>query len=232
MHNVNLLLAALPQDALERLSRFSRPVELALGEVISRPGEVIEYVHFPLTCLISITVTMDDGRTSEAGLVGNREMVGLNAFMGGSESSQTEYITQSPGQAIRIAAEPFLAEFDQNKSVRDVMLRFTQAYVAQLSQNVACNRRHEVPARLARWLMECYQRLQTNDLSITHEFISQMLGVRRAGVTEAAIGLKRIGAIDHSRNSLRITNLELLRGEACECFETLRKEYSRLLQFP
>jgi CRP-like cAMP-binding protein len=225
----NLLLAALPEEVLRRLDRHRRTVDLKNGDVLHRPGEAIRDVYFPLDCLISVTVTMAEARTAEAGIVGSREMVGVNAFMGGWETNQTEYICQSPGQAVRVDAEPFLSEFDRVKAVRDVMLRYTQAYIAQLSQNVACNRLHAIEQRLARWMLECRDRLKSDDLGMTHEFISEMLGVRRAGITETAAKLAALGVIEHGRKMLRVVDASGLEGVSCECFRVIRDEYDRLL---
>jgi CRP-like cAMP-binding protein len=225
----NLLLAALPADVRERLARYMRMVDLKHGEILHRPGQTIEQVYFPHDCLISVTVTMDEGRTAEAGIVGSREMVGVNAFMGGRETNQTEYICQSPGTAVRMEAEPLLSEFDQVKAVRDVMLRYTQAYIAQLSQNVACNRIHSIEQRLARWMLECRDRLGSNDLGLTHEFIAQMLGVRRAGISETAALFQDRGLIEYGRKKLRIIDAERVEEASCECFRVIWDEYDRLL---
>jgi CRP-like cAMP-binding protein len=225
----NRLLDALPEDTRERLAPFQRTVDLELGTVLHRPGQEIREVYFPLDCLISVTVTMREARTAEAGIVGSREMVGVNAFMGGRETTQTEYVCQSPGSAVRVEAEPLLGEFDRVKAVRDVMLRYTQAYIAQLSQNVACNRLHTLEQRLARWLLECRDRLGSDDLGVTHEFIAQMLGVRRAGITETATGLKERGLLEYGRKQLRVIDPAGLEGVSCECFRVIREEYDRLL---
>lgn len=226
----NVLLAALPEDVRERLARTSRTVTLKQGQVLHRPGDHIESVYFPLDCLISVTVTTVDIRTAEAGIVGSREMVGLNAFMGdGRETNQTEYVCQSPGDAVRVPAEFLLEEFDRNKAVRDVMLKYTQAYIAQLSQNVACNRLHSMEQRLARWMLECRDRLQVDDISITHEFIAQMLGVRRAGISETAAALQERKLIEYGRRSLNIIDPVGLEAASCACFRVILKEYDRLL---
>jgi CRP-like cAMP-binding protein len=225
----NLLLAALPNDVRERLKFNSRIVDLKEGDVLHRPGQEILDVFFPLDCLISVTVTMDEARTAEAGIVGSREMVGVNAFMGGRETTQTKYVCQAAGTAIRMEAGPLLDEFDKVKAVRDVMLRYTQAYIAQLSQNVACNRLHTIKQRMARWILECRDRLKADDLTPTHEFISQMLGVRRAGITETAAELQQLGLIESGRKRLRIVDRAGLEKESCECFRVILGEYDRLL---
>lgn len=225
----NLLLAALPQDVRERLERHARTVNLTEGDILHRPGQEIRDVYFPLDCLISVTVTMAEARTAEAGIVGSREMVGVNAFMGGQETTQTEYICQAAGTAVRVEAKPLLDEFDRVKAVRDVMLRYTQAYIAQLSQNVACNRLHSIKQRMARWILECRDRLKADDLTPTHEFISQMLGVRRPGITETAAELQKLGLIEYGRKRLRVIDPSGLEKESCECFRAILDEYNRLL---
>ena len=126
-------------------------------------------------------------------------------------------------------AEPLLREFNEVKAVRDVMLRYTQAYIAQLSQNVACNRLHTIEQRLARWLMECLDRLKTEDLTMTHEFLAQMLGVRRAGVSETAAKLQELGLVEYGRSKIRVIDSAGLEQVSCECFGVIRKEYDRLL---
>ncbi|HEY3076964.1 MAG TPA: Crp/Fnr family transcriptional regulator [Burkholderiales bacterium] len=223
------MLTTLPGKVRDRLGRYARTLDLKQGEILHHPGQAISHVYFPLGCLISVTVTMAKPQTVEAGIVGSREMVGLNAFMGGRETNQTEYICQVPGAVVRIEAKPFLREFNRVKPVRDVMLRYTQAYIAQLSQNVACNRLHSIEQRLARWMLECRDRLRSDDLSLTHEFIAEMLGVRRAGVSESAAKLEDHKLIEYGRKKLRITDAAGLERVSCECFRVIRQEYDRLL---
>jgi CRP-like cAMP-binding protein len=227
--NANRLLWSFPPEIRDRLLHRMQTVRLEQHEVLQRPNTLIEYVYFPLDCLISITVTMRNGDTSDAGLVGSREMVGINAFMGGAESTQTTYVAQVPGAAIRIAAEPLVQEFNRSQPLRDVLLRYTQAYLAQLSQNVACNRQHRIEERLARWLLESRDRLQSDELELTHELLSQMLGVRRAGVSESLAALADQGLLHPGRGTVSILDQERLQGASCECYEVLRDEYDRLL---
>ena len=225
----NLLLAALPGEVRERLSPHMKTVRLTLREVLHRPGKTIKDVYFPLDCLLSVTVTTVEGRTAEAVVVGNRELAGVNAFMNGRETSQTGFVCQVPGDAVRVAAKPLSDEFDNVKAVRDVMLRFTQAYIAQLSQNVACNRLHNTEQRLARWLLECRDRLGSKDLALTHEVIAEMLGVHRPGVSEACGKLQNRGLIRLGRKAIRITDPSGLEAASCECYRVTRDEYDRLL---
>ncbi|MBD2565597.1 Crp/Fnr family transcriptional regulator [Nostoc linckia FACHB-391] len=206
-------------------------VELSSGSILNRPNETINEVYFPLTCLISVTITMMDGMTVEAGVVGSREMVGINAFMGGRETTQTEYIVQVPGKAMKMKADLLLSEFDTNKSLRDVMLKYTQAYMAQISQNVACNRLHTIEQRMARWLLESSDRLASDELFLSHEFLSNMLGVRRSGVTETAQRLQEKGLIQCSRKKIKIIAPQSLEETSCECYGVIKDEYDRLLRF-
>ena len=225
----NRLIDALPQDVTLGLQRSFERVSLERGQILHHPGETIRHLYFPLDCLVSITVTMRGGKIAEAGAVGNREVVGVNAFMGGSETNQTEYIVQIEGDAMKIEAQPLLDAFDSNKAVRDVFLKYTQAYIAQLSQNVGCNRLHNVEQRFARWLLEVYDRIQTMDLRLTQEFIGEMLGVQRPTVTDIAKRLEGQGLITVQRGLIRISDLPGLERIACECYTVVKEEYDRLL---
>ena len=225
----NRLLDALPQDVTDGLQHYFERVTLPRGQVLHHPGDTILHLYFPLGCLVSITITMREGKTAEAGAVGNREVVGINAFMGGSETNQTEYVVQIEGDALKMEAQPLLDAFDSNKAVRDVFLKYTQAYVAQLSQNVGCNRLHNVEQRFARWLLEVYDRIDTTDLRLTQEFIGEMLGVHRPTVTEVATRLEAQGLITVQRGLIRISSVEGLERVACECYAVVKEEYDRLL---
>ena len=199
----NLLLDALPRELYRAIEpRFER-LTIRRGTVLHEPGNVIRHLHFPLTCLVSITITMREGKTAETGIAGNREMVGVNAFMGGSETTQTRYTVQVPGEVLRIPSEPLLEAFDRNKGVRDVLLKYTQAMIAQISQNAACNRVHDVRQRYARWLLEVRARVHSDELRLTHEFAAEMLGVRRATVTDMAALFADEGLIEVNRGGLR-----------------------------
>ncbi|MBW4680851.1 MAG: Crp/Fnr family transcriptional regulator [Microcoleus vaginatus WJT46-NPBG5] len=225
----NRLLTALSGEVYEKLAPHLKLVSLERGKILHLPGETIRDVYFPLDCLISITITMKDGSTAETGVIGNREMLGVNAFMGGRETTQTEYIVQIAGSAMKLDAAVLLDEFNRNKELRDLMLRYTQALIAQISQTTACNRLHVLEQRFARWLLESQSRVESDELLLTQEFLGDMLGVRRAGVTQAAQKLQEKGVICYSRGCVQITEQQGLEAASCECFETVGDEYDRLL---
>jgi CRP-like cAMP-binding protein len=225
----NCLLDALSPELYEKLAPNLKRVSLKQGEILHHPGETIEALYFPIDCALSITITMSDGSTAEAGIVGRREVIGINAVMGGSETTQTEYIVQIAGSAMKIDARILLEEFNRNNELRDVLLRYTQALIAQISQTTACNSLHVLEQRLPRWLLEAQDRVNSNDLKLTQEFLSDMLGVRRAGVTQAAQKLQENGLIEYRRGLVQILDKGRLEEAACECFGTVREEYDRLL---
>lgn len=225
----NLLLARLPAEVYLRIEPHLKPMSLARDTIIHAPGELIRELYFPLTCMISVTIRMSDGRTVEAGAIGSREVVGINAFMGGRETTHTEYIVQIPGDALKIASNSLTDEFNRNTEMRDLMLKYTQAFIAQISQNVACNRLHTLNERCARWLLEVRDRIESDTFPLTHEFIAEMLGVRRTGVSEAARKLKEDGIVEYRRGEIKIISLEALEAASCECYAVLKDEYDRLL---
>jgi CRP-like cAMP-binding protein len=229
METGNLLLDCLPPDVMERLRVQLAPVELDLHRVLHRPGEEIRHLYFPTTCLISITIRTSSGVTVEVGAAGSREVVGINAFMGGRETTQTEYIVQVAGSALRIDPEPMKTEFDRNTEFRTVLLRYTQAMIAQISQNVACNRLHQIDARCTRWLLEVRDRVRANAFLLTQEFIAEMLGANRASVNHSMAALREKGIIDYTRGDVSLLDIERLSELTCECYSVLQGEYDRLL---
>ncbi len=229
MGKENHLLASIPNDAYQKLAPHLQYVSLQQGQRLHEPGETIKEIYFPIDCLLSITITMIDGTVVETGLIGCREMLGINAFMGGRETTQTDYTVQIAGSAIKADAQMWRKEFDYNPELRNVLLRYTQAFIAQVSQTAACNRAHLLEHRLARWLLEAQARIQSDDLRLTHEFMATMLGVRRAGVTQAAQNLQDKGIIRYRRGHIHILNQGRLEAFSCECFRTVKDECDRLL---
>lgn len=225
----NMLLDAMPRDAYSSIAHRFETVALERGVVLHEPGQTIDHLYFPIDCLVSITVTSAEGKTVETGACGNREVVGVNAFMGGRETTQTKYNAQVAGRALKIEAEPLKDAFNENRSMRDVLLKYTQAFIAQISQNAACNRLHGLEQRYARWLLETRDRVQTDDIQLTQEFMSEMLGVQRPSVSLIAGEFQKRGLITITRGLTRIVDASGVASLSCGCFQVLADEYDRLL---
>jgi CRP-like cAMP-binding protein len=224
----NHLLAALPPDAYERLRPHLEPISFSLGEVVYESGGHMRYVYFPTTSHISLLYTMIDGSTAEMGLVGQEGVVGIALFMGG-ETTPNRAMVQGGGAAYRMKASAMLDEFKRGGEFQHLLLRYTQALITQISQTAVCNRLHSVEQRLCRWLLMTHDLAQTDELEMTHEFISNMLGVRREGVTVAAQRLQEKGMISYVRGHIQILDREQLLTHVCECYQVVKAEHARLL---
>jgi CRP-like cAMP-binding protein len=224
----NRILAALPPEEYERLAPHLEPVEMALGEVLYRPNEPISHVYFPNRGTVSIICTFEDGKSVEAGMVGNEGMFGVCVFLG-SVTSPQEAVVQLPGHALRMRADVLRAEFKRGEHLQDLLLRYTQAFIIQIAQTAACNRAHPIDGRLSKWLLMCQDRAQATELQLTHEFIAVMLGTRRAGVSEAAGKLQDEGAIRYKRGTVNILDRQKLEAHTCECYKITKREFDRLL---
>ena len=225
---VNRLLAALPDAEYQRLIPHLEHVWLPFQKVLYEVGEPIEYVYFPHRAIVSALSTMEDGSMVEVGLVGNDGIVGIPAALGDNIATTTTTV-QVPDSAMRMKASVLKSEFGRGGVLQNLLLRYIQALFALTSQNAACNRLHHLEERLARWLLLVYDRVESNELPLTQEFISQMLGVRRAGVTVAANTLQQAGLIRYTRGKITILNREELQAASCECYEFINGEYARLL---
>ncbi|HEY8204511.1 MAG TPA: Crp/Fnr family transcriptional regulator [Pyrinomonadaceae bacterium] len=224
----NRLLAALPADEYERLSANLRPVSFSLGEVVYEFGGQLDYVFFPTTSIISLLYTMENGSSAEMGLTGNDGIVGIALFMGGG-TMPNRAVVQSAGGALKMKAKTLQDEFALGGKFQQLLLRYTQALITQISQTAVCNRLHSVEQQLCRWLLLSHDRLQTDELVMTQELIADMLGVRREGVTVAAGRLQDDGAISYVRGHIQILNREKLEETVCECYRVVKEEFDRLL---
>jgi CRP-like cAMP-binding protein len=225
---VNRLLAALPEAEYQQLVPLLEYVPLPLKQVLYKRGESIEYVYFPHRAIVSLVSTPEEGSNVEVGLVGNEGIVGIPAALGDNIATTTAMV-QREDSGMRMEASLLKTEFQQGGSLQNLLLRYTQALYAQTSQTAACNGLHQLDEKLARWLLLVCDRVESNELQLTQEFISQMLGVRRAGVTEAANRLQTAGLIRYTRGRITILNRQELEAASCSCYGIIKGEYDRLL---
>ncbi|MDZ8224965.1 Crp/Fnr family transcriptional regulator [Nostoc sp. ChiVER01] len=225
---VNKLLAALPTSDYERLVPHLKLVSFPTRQVIYEPGEPITQVYFPQNAVISIITTMKDGSTVEVGIVSNEGMVGIPVILGGNTTT-TKAFVQIGGAGMQVDADVIRTEFNQGGAIQKLLLRYVRVIYTELTQSCACNRLHTLEERLARWLLTVSDRLESEEFPLTQEFIAQMLGVRRSGVTVAASSLSRAGMIRYQRGQINILNREDLEATSCECYRVIEQEYARLL---
>ena len=223
----NHLLAALPEDDLLRWLPQLESVVLPLGKVLYESGGVQTHVYFPTSAIVSLLYVMENGAPAEIAVVGNEGVVGISLFMGG-ESTTSRAVVQSAGRAFRLNATAMKSEFNR-APVLHLLLRYTQALITQMAQTAVCNRHHTLDQQLCRWLLLRLDRLDDNTLVMTQELIANMLGVRREGVTEAALKLQRAGLISYSRGRIEILERAGIEHRSCECYAVVKKEYDRLL---
>jgi CRP-like cAMP-binding protein len=224
----NHLLNALPQAEWERWQPQLEMVDMPLGQVLYESGRALSHVYFPTTAIVSLLYVMEDGASAEIAVVGHEGVVGISLFMGG-ESTPSRAVVQSAGRGVRLRAQVVKEEFNRSSAVMHLLLRYTQALITQMAQTAACNRHHQLDQQLCRWLLLSLDRLQGNELVMTQELIANMLGVRREGVTEAALQLQRLGLIRYARGHITVLDRAGLEARSCECYEVVRKEYDRLL---
>ncbi len=224
----NHLLAALPAAEAARWLDGLKPVQLDLGMVVYESGRQQQYVYFPTTSIVSLLYVLEDGSSAEIAVVGKEGVVGVSIFMGGG-STPSRAVVQSAGLGYRLSAHLMTEEFERSGPVLHLLLRYTQALITQMSQTAVCNRHHSLDQQLCRWLLLSLDRLEDSELMMTQELIANMLGVRREGVTEAAIKLQRAGLIRYARGHITVLDRPGLEQRACECYDVVRKEYQRLL---
>jgi CRP-like cAMP-binding protein/PAS domain-containing protein len=217
----NRLLAGLPAREYERLLSGLEPIKLTYGEVLHEPGEQLRHVYFPSDCLVSLLTVVEGHRALEVGLVGREGMVGTRLVLGITASS-VRALVQGTGTAVRMTSARFLKEFRRSPALQRALFQFTDALMLQITQTAACNRFHVVEARLARWLLMTRERLPSGEFRLTHEFLADMLGVRRAGVSSAASTLQRRKLIRYQRGVITIIDQQGLEAAACSCYRDVR----------
>ena len=223
----NHLLASLPDAEWQRWLPHLEYVDMPLGQVLYESGSTLSHVYFPTTSIVSLLYVMESGASAEIAVVGNEGIVGISLFMGG-ETTPSRALVQSAGQGYRLTSQMIKEEF-KRPPVLHLLLRYTQALITQMSQTAVCNRHHSLDQQLCRWLLLSLDRLQGNELVMTQELIANMLGVRREGVTEAALKLQKAGLIEYARGHIKVLDRLTLEQRCCECYAVVKTEYDRLL---
>lgn len=224
----NWLFHSIPSPEWESLVPFIEEVDLPLGKVLSESGFKMDFLYFPSTAIVSILYELESGSAAEIAVVGNEGCVGVCIFMGGL-STLSRAVVQSAGKGYRIKASAILEEFNNAGPVMHLFLRYTQALITQMTQTAVCNRHHTLDQQFCRWLLLSLDRLGSNELAMTQELIANMLGVRREGVTEAALKVQKAGLIKYARGHITILDRPGLEKRTCECYQVVKTEYERLL---
>ncbi|KHK55326.1 Crp/Fnr family transcriptional regulator [Ralstonia sp. A12] len=224
----NHLLSVLPAEEWSRIAPGLVLVDMPLGHVLYESGDRPDYVYFPVTCIVSLLYVMENGSSGEIAIVGNEGLIGIAIFMGG-ETTPSRAVVQSAGAAYRMSSHALKREFNRAGAMQRLLLRYTQALITQMAQTAVCNRHHSIDQQLCRWLLLSLDRLQSNELRMTQELIANMLGVRRSGVTEAALKLQDAGLIRYSHGTIEVLDRPGLELRVCECYAVVKREFDRLL---
>ena len=223
----NQLLASLPPEVADGLRSRLEAVDLATGAMLYQAGTVLRHVYFPVTAVVSLVAPLQDGTGTEVAVVGHEGVSGVCAFMGGGKALSSA-VVQRPGLAFRMSARD-IAELTRDvEPVRQQLLRYTQALFVHMAQTAACHRHHELIQKLSRWLLQHLDRQAGGDIKVTHERIADMLGVRREGVTGAALKLQRSGLIQYHRGLIQVLDRRGLEQQSCECYGVVEKAYAQL----
>lgn len=223
----NRILTRLPKADLKRLQPNLELIEMPRRTSLYEPNRPFDFVYFPETGVASILTVLHDGTETEVATAGYEGIVGLQVFFG-AETTPGRSFWQVPGAAFRLKADVFRNEAQRGGALADALHRYAQGFFSQLAQNVACNFSHSIEQRASRWLLMIQDRVG-DEFELTHEFISHMLGVRRAGVTEVMGSLQKAGALRYSRGVITILDRKRLEATSCECYRVVTDEFSRLL---
>jgi CRP-like cAMP-binding protein len=223
----NKLLASLPAEEFSRLLPYLEPVSHPAKTRLCEPDNPIRHVYFPTAGVISLLALRASGGGIEAGMVGREGFVGLPVFLGTDRSTGTS-VVQLPLQAVRMSADNFRAVVPRDGSLHALLLRYTHFLLCQISQSLACCASCAVEKRFCRWLLTVHDRAENDEFPLTHAFMANMMGVRRASVSQVAAGLQQRGLIGYERGRLTVLNRSGLEVTACGCFEVVRNEWERL----
>jgi len=224
----NHLLAALPPEEFARISPDLELLPLALGESIYEPGTTIQYAYFPTTAVISLLYEMDDGSAAEVAVVGHEGMVGMALVMNG-ESTLSRAVVQNAGYAYRVKGQVLKRELQRGGSLQQTLMSYTQALFTEMAQVLVCNRHHPLEQQFCRWLLLRFDRLPVNQLIMSQETISTLIGTRRAAISEIAVKLRKAGVIEYERGRITLLDRPGLERRSCGCYTVIKNELNRLL---
>jgi CRP-like cAMP-binding protein len=225
----NRLLSALNTEDYEQLASHLAPIDLEKGRLLYDPGDSITTVYFPTEGVVSLMTLMESGEAIESATIGREGALGLQAAISPRESL-SRAIVQVPGRALRVPATVLQDVWRKSATVRDLVDRHNEAVYGHAIQSVACNALHSVEARFCRWLLACHDRIDSDTVQLTQEFLADMLGVQRTTVTAVAQSLQNKGLIRYRRGVVDILDRQGLENAACECYETVRRNYQRLFE--
>ena len=223
----NLILDALPSEERGRLFPHLILIEMPLGMVLYESGAELQHIYFPTDSIVSLSHVMNNGATAEIAEVGDEGVVDVTLFMGG-ETTPSRAVVKSAGFAYRLAEKQLKDEFNRHGKLLHVLLRYTQSFIAQMTQAAACNRHHTIDQQLCRWLLTSLDRLPSKQVTMTQQMIADALGVRREGITISAGGLQDLGVIKYRRGQITVLDRRQLKKLSCECYAVLKKETDRL----
>lgn len=224
----NHLLRSIPPDEYARIRPLLEPFEVRVMDIYAEPGDPIEHVHFPGRSVISLMRKTKEGALVENGTIGREGMAGLEVVQG-VDWALSITAGEVPGEALRMSARDFAALLPELPALEKMLRRYNAYFLSQVAQSLTCNSMHPVEKRCARWILMTHDRMGGDTFQLTHEVLSQMLGVRRAGVTESAVALQRAGYIKYSRGTMRVLDRAGLEGAACECYGVVRAHRDKLL---
>jgi CRP-like cAMP-binding protein len=224
----NHLLSLLPEAEYQRLLPHLQPVSFSTQQILWDVDEPVDYVFFPHEAVVSLLSLMEDGSSIEIGTIGREGAIGMPMILSNGVSYWQAMI-QIAGTGVKLEADQFKAEFDRGETLQKLSLRYMQSFLVHVSQSVACNRLHRLEERLARWILTIQDRVQSDRLPLTQEFIAQMLGTRRSGVNEAATALQQAGIIRYSRGKITVLDGKRLEAASCECYARTKRGYEQLL---
>lgn len=225
---VNRLLNDLPHTVRNKILRHCEMVDIVFGEVLCEPDQPVDYIYFPVTGFISLVTTLSDHEPLEMGLIGNEGMLGVTLILN-VDIAPMRAVVQGSGTALRMTAQHFKIALQDNDSLQDTLHHYLYILMAQLSQTAACTHFHEIEPRLARWLLMTHDRAHADHFHLTHEYLANMLGVRRSGITIAAGALQQRKLIHYTRGEIRILDRKGLEAASCECYNAVINDYNQWL---